>query len=90
MCGKINKCQNIQFNISGKPSYNTSPYAYSLIWGKNRAIPGFHWGMETKMSNNSICILHLQNLRDGYAHQYYSYSRSITAPFHPRMLGNVI
>ena len=40
--------------------------------------------------SSSICILHLQNLRDDYAHQHYSYSSSITVPLHPGMPGNEI
>jgi len=39
--------------------------------------------------SNSICILHLQNLRGGYANKRYSYSSSITLPLHlPGMPGN--
>ena len=33
-------------------AYSTSLYAYSLIWGKNRASPGFYWGMENLSDDN--------------------------------------
>jgi len=46
----------IPINIAGKPSYNTSPYAYSLIWGKNRASPGFYWGMENLSDCSELMV----------------------------------
>ena len=71
----LKKLWKVAINISGKLSYNTIPYAYSLIWGKKKASLGFHWGMENLSDDNE---------------QIIDYSSSITAPLHPGMPGNVI
>jgi len=78
--------RRLQINISGKPSYNTSPYAYSLIWEKNRASPGFQWGMENLSDCSELPFLHLQNLRDGPS----ALHSSIIAPLHPGMPGTYV
>jgi len=76
-------------NISGKPDYITSTYAYTG-WFEEKI--GQAQDMENFSDCSELCLwyLHFYICKIWEMQQRYSYSSSITAPLHPGMPGNEV